>query len=174
MIPIIYFILTILLSVLAWYKWPDKEDAKGSAVFLFFLLTILGIIFCSSLCGIPSSKPYNPYIVNIVQLKTSQSSDLHGGGSFLGWSINGENKQQYVIMEKSEDGRMIRRFLDQDCTYVIEENTTPRVEYRQEEWYWPKWYAWPWLWDNIEYRHYYDSATIYVPVGTVVVKFEEL
>jgi len=69
---------------------------------------------------------------------------------------------------------MIRRFLSQKTTYIVESDETPRVQYNHYKRTWPKWRTLPWLWDREKTHFRYDEATIVVPIGTVAVRFDGL
>ena len=169
MLSVALIVIWIGLVVWSTLKFEDVEAS--------FFIAGLGLIFL-----VFTLFPFNlePRIerdgtwnIEIVQLKERDESSLKGGGSFLGWSINGENEPQYVIMENI-DGRMIRRFLSQKTTYIVESDETPRVEYNHYKKTWPEWRSFPWLWDNDETYFRYDEATIVVPIGTVAVRFDGL
>ncbi len=141
--------------------------------YLFLLLFVL-VLGAGFLFGLEPIRTENGvYPVEIVQLKTFNQSKVNGGGSFLGWSLSGETNPCYVVMQKQGE-KMIRVFLPQKDTYVVESDTYPRVEYRSYVKTYDKLWAFPTLWDEKEDCHWTSGVTIYVPKGTVILNFDEI
>jgi hypothetical protein len=168
--------LTIaLLVAIVGTAIADTEKCDWERLGVFLLLAVPSIII-SMVLWLPASvdpkrELSTPVCVDIVQLKTARGG-ISGGGSFLGWSVSG-GTPYYVVMEK-ENGKMIRRFLKQDNTYIIETNEKPRVEYPSYIKSYSKWFAAPWLINKKEEVFWRLNATVYVPKGTVALKFNEI
>ncbi len=169
MLSVALIVIWIGLVVWSILKFKDVEASLFIAGLSLILLVCTLFPFNLEPC-IERDGTWN---IEIVQLKERDESSLKGGGSFLGWSINGKNEPQYVIMENI-DGRMIRRFLSQKTTYIVESDETPRVQYNHYKRTWPKWRTLPWLWDREKTHFRYDEAVIVVPIGTVAVRFDGL
>jgi hypothetical protein len=169
------FIIIWLLLLTAGIVGLCIKEVRDRCVWPVAIIVMSSIMYIGMMPAYFSASRIDDgdYTVNIVQLKEGTSGSLNGGGSFLGWTVSGENKSQYVVMEKFDDGRMIRRFLDQDDTYIIESNGTPRIEYRAYIDTYPTWRCWPYK--KVDFNGYYTTkAKIYVPEGTVIMKFESL
>ena len=165
---IVIIVSILMIATLAFIIF--KTDLVGLGVVASFVL-----IFTVSLLGMnpPKKEPCELETVKIVQLRQGKESSMSGGGWFLGWTINSREEFQYVIMH-NENGRMIRKFLNQKTTYIIETDESPRVEYRMEKYTWPKWRTWPTQWDRVEKWYFTDGATIFVPRGTVAAQFDKI
>jgi hypothetical protein len=109
----------------------------------------------------------------IVQMKELKAESTEIVNSFLCFYYKNENKMQYVVM-CVEDGKMKRVFLDQSTTYIVETDEKPRIEYNGIKRTWPAWRTLPCFWDKVEEWYSDDGATIFVPHGTVAVKFDEI
>ena len=163
--------LVIIVIICVWIVWACRDELFGSLPFLMFPLGVGAIVLVA--CSLPREIPDGTYNVNIAQLAHYDGGSISGGGFFLGWSVSGESKMQYVIMHKEDNG-MIRKFLDQSTTYVVETDDTPRVEYPKFRRKRVKYLAAPWLDRELNPIYKQANATIYVPRGTVIFKFDKI
>lgn len=112
--------------------------------------------------------------IEIVAIKTMDHDTSSGGGSFLGWTFSSNNQEQYVIMEKYDNGSCKKEYLNCSETYVVEEptnNCSPRVIYIRKALYVSKWNCpWVYLYKNSGAYLSTKGATIYVPEGTIIRK----
>ena len=166
----IFIGIICVVFLFCFFRWVKEGD---SAMFLFMFPTTM---VCSMITFLapPIKTPIEPYVLNIVNMKQNIAQSMGGGGSFLCWSMNSEQELQYLIMVDVGDGRMKRVSLNQEEVYVVETDDHPRVEFPQEKWSYSKWVHFPSFWGDED--EYYDTkgATIFVPKGTVAIKFEEL
>lgn len=156
----------VIFLLLVWILRNEGWDMLCGLIPAFMVISVVWFLFslpCSLLDGV--------YSVDIIQLKTA-TGGISGGGSFLGWSVSG-GERQYIIMQ-DWDGKMKREYLPQEHTYIIESDTNPRVEYKAYLDHCPKWRSMPFFWDCNKSWHCIKGATIYVPKGTVIAKFDEI
>ena len=122
----------------------------------------------------PKIEKVDNIIIELVQFKESESFDLQGQGSFLGASIKGKDVYQYIIIQKFPDGRMKKKFLNKETTYIIETDENPHVEYKTFKKSYPKWRSLPWLWDEEEIYFILDDAEIYIPKNSVIIDYNKI
>jgi hypothetical protein len=171
----IWLLAIIIPAITIYLTYRYSEYNRVANTITSYILSTLVMVFFCALMGVHvKEEQIEPFEREIVSLRQGEKSTLHGSGNFLGWSINGENKPQYVIMEKFDDETMKRRFLDQSETYIAETDGQPRVSYRHFRKVHSKIRHCPTLWDKVNESIYFDGATIYVPKGTVIVNFDEL
>lgn len=169
------YLLLIIAPFIAYILSKLNHLNKDESVTSITLSLVAVVLFLAIMSVIPPrEEQLDNYVIEIVQIKQSSTSDISGGGSFLGWSVSGGERAQYVIMEKFKDGKMKRRFLDQDCTYIVETDSQPRVEYYQTRNLYSKIRHFPTYWDKVVSQYYHRNAIIFVPTGTVAVAFDKL
>jgi len=159
-----------IVFLFCFFYWVKNKDGW------VFLLMIPTTVMCALfLTVLPSTKtPIENHPIEIVSVNQNRAQTMSGGGNFLGWSISSKQELQYVVMLKYEDGRMKKLCLNQEETYVVESDDAPRVEFPQERYTYSKWIHWPTLWEDSKDWYSYKNATIFVPKGTVAVKFGEI
>jgi len=166
MIQIVILVMVVFITWLA----SDIEGACFMAILASFVAAAFWLPF--SIGDIANHTRDGSVPIRIVQLKSQDHGGLSGGGSFLGWHVS-QGSPSYVVMEEV-DGRMIRRFLPQESTYVVETDGEPRVEYAAYKVSYCKLACAPWLINKTKSIVKRSEATIYVPKGTVVMKFKEI
>jgi hypothetical protein len=109
--------------------------------------------------------------VPIVSLRGYDKSTISGGGMFLGWSVSGGSREQYVVMEK-RDGLMRRKYIDCAKAYVQESDDQPCVRYKTFDRTYSIWFHGPWRWGKV--RSFIDTAPsiIVIPTGSLIHNFE--
>lgn len=167
----IFIGIVCIVFLFCFYRWANIDETP-----IVFIFTVPVLMFCSMLTFTlpPTKTPIEPYVLEIVSMKQNRAQNINGGGCFLGWGVNSRQELQYLIMMRLEDGRMVRKSLDQTSTYIVECDGKPRVEFPQERHSYSKWIHFPTFWDCEEEYYYSEKATIYVPKGTVAVRFEEI
>lgn len=160
-------ISVILFAISKWIE--DYEPFICGTMASMFIAILLTCIL--SVC--PNQREVGFAEIPIVALKEYDSSYISGGGSFIGFSVSGGSEMQYVIMEDTQNG-MLRSFLDQDETYIVETDDPPYVRYPQFEGYYSKWFTFWWKWDDVETYFLRRHATVYIPKGTVISKFDPI
>lgn len=169
MIIVAICVFILFLAIVLWMKKIIDGEVLG---FFSAVSIIVAAVYCFLSSVIPSQRESGIVSIEIVQLKEQTHNSISGGGSFIGWAINGSTEMKYVVMQKFSDGRMKRVFLDQDDTCIVETDETPHVEFPNYTSYYSKLWSIAWLWYEPKdfYREY--KATIYIPTGTFISKFE--
>ena len=174
----IWYVLCIMFSVFSLiairtdhlFAWVD---------FMAYVCGLLFIIVSAVASMQFAEVQYGTITYDIVSMKNNVSSEVSGGGSFLGWRINSSYVEQYVIMEKYHDGSHRKRYLKCDETYIIEYDAdiiSPHVEYQRMKYVttpisppWTKLYI-----DKLNTWFVTENARIYVPRGTIIQKIDNI
>jgi len=169
----VFIILSIILiTVIVW--GVDKSEKIPAFLGMSFLCTIVSLMLMM-LFSIPHQVSDGTLSVDIVQLKSDVQGEARGAGCFLGWSVSG-GKQQYVVMERKNE-IMRRVFLNQDSTYIVESDSSPRVEYqayKDKLYKFQTWFCFPTSEQESKQYYYTKEAIIYVPKGTVVQDYQQI
>ena len=161
--------IAVIMAILWKLDFVEVYDFIGFSVIAIAVASFITAITSS----IPSTRDSGFTEIPIVALKEYDSSHISGGGSFIGFTVSGSSEMQYVIMENTQNG-MLRSFLDQDDTYIIETDDPPYVRYPQFENYYLKFFSFWWKWDDTKTYFLRRDATVYIPKGTVISKFDPI
>lgn len=145
---------------------PDAFLAAIVSTGVFVLVAGIGLLI---VVGVAGNIDDNPEIEVITHELISIRNDSKTSGSFFLGSGYIDDVEYYFAFQKRDDGGLVRIQIPASRMPIYEDDEkTPSYQYSKYRHSCPWWLGWG-TWESLNRQ---KDAKVYVPVGTVIQKFE--
>lgn len=137
----------------------------GTGIAAFFMLFISSV--CMNMFYVSEKCVYGE---RIKSLSLNSNFSIHGGGFFLGWSLDDDNEMAYYYYVETNNGLILKN-TKASRTYLKETDDQPRLIIKYELWKnaYPNWTAFNLMQEENMRNSIY---TLEIPKNTVKLKFD--